>query len=480
MRALAPGAASLLAPHSLAPVALAAACLAVATLLAALPLGAAAGLAAGLVILTLALIEPLVALAVLLASIPLSTELTLETGDFAVTAVEPLFVLLVLSWLGGALVRRELTLHGGPLLAAFGLVVLATFASSLAAARLGLAIKEIAKWVELSVVLAFGAGALRTEGRRRAILAVLFSVAALEALYGIYQYATGRGPAAFAVGEALRAYGHFEQPNPFAGYLGTILPLAVALALAGRQAGLRLLAGLTALLLGAAILLSLSRGAWVGVVLALVLMLAAWGPRSRGVIPPLLGAAALLVLLTAANALPGAWADRLVAVAANFGVFDVRTVEVTPENFAVVERMAHWQAGWGMFLEQPWLGVGAGNYPARYEEYMLPGWREPLGHAHNYYLNMAAEAGLAGLLALLGALATVFATIGRGLRAGATGERRALLVGLLGSFTVLVIHNLFDNLLVHGMAVQIGALAGLLAAVSGPSAPPERPGAAAS
>jgi O-antigen ligase len=168
------------------------------------------------------------------------------------------------------------------------------------------------------------------------------------------------------------------------------------------------------------------------------------------------------VLLTAANVVPGGWSDRLVAIVENFGIFDVRTVEVTGENFAVVERMAHWQVAWYMLLDHPLLGVGVGNYPAAYDDYALPGWREALGHAHNYYLNMAAEAGVLGLAALLLLLVSVFRTLARGLRAQPAGSfARSLLVGLLGSFIVLCVHNLFDNLLVHGMPVQVGLLMGL-------------------
>jgi hypothetical protein len=51
---------------------------------------------------------------------------------------------------------------------------------------------------------------------------------------------------------------------------------------------------------------------------------------------------------------------------------------------------------------------------------------------------------------------------------------RLLLIGLLGSFVVLTVHNLFDNLLVHGMQIQVGFLLGLAAissTVTDPSAP---------
>jgi O-antigen ligase len=122
--------------------------------------------------------------------------------------------------------------------------------------------------------------------------------------------------------------------------------------------------------------------------------------------------------------------------------------------------MAHWQAGWYMFLEYPWLGVGPGNYAIVYENYHLPGWFDPLGHAHNYYLNLAAEAGglgLAGFL-LVGILA--FRAAVRGLQA-AEPFWATLSLGILGSFVGITLHSGFDNLFVHGVSVQVGMLMGL-------------------
>jgi O-antigen ligase len=435
-----------------------------------LPLELAAGLVAGGIVVVLAFVEPLVALAALLVALPLSTLVTVEAGDFSVTAVEPLMVLLVASWLARDIARRDIALVGGPIPAALGLVLLAVLASSLAAERPGLAYKETIKWLELVVVFLFTVAHLRGEGRQRAILAVLLLTGAAEALYGAFQYLTGQGPAAFVVGEALRAYGHFEQPNPFAGYLGTILPLGLALAATRRPPGLAGLAGLATAAVAVGILLSLSRGAWVGIIIGLAAMLVAWSPAVRRWLPASAAGLVLVVLLTASNILPGGWSDRLVAVVENFGIFDVRSVDVTGENFAVVERMAHWQAGWYMLLDHPLLGVGIGNYPAAYDTYALPGWPEPLGHAHNYYLNMAAETGLPGAAALLVLMGVIYRTILHGLKRQPPGSfARALLVGLLGSFVVLTVHNLFDNLLVHGMPVQVGFLLGLLSLAANPA-----------
>jgi O-antigen ligase len=126
--------------------------------------------------------------------------------------------------------------------------------------------------------------------------------------------------------------------------------------------------------------------------------------------------------------------------------------------------MAHWQAGWSMFLDHPWLGVGAGNYPDAYPAYYVGQWLEPLGHAHNYYLNMLAELGVVGGGLLLLLLGLAFRElVGSMLRFGpdAGGFWRAVLAGSIGGLIVFCVHNLFDSLFVHSVNVQVGVLLGL-------------------
>lgn len=434
-----------------------------AVVVAALPLEVAAGAGVGGIVVVLAFFEPLVALTALIAVLPFSSLLAVDTGDFSVTILEPLVALLLIAWLVRGLPHRDIPLSGRPLLVPLALLLLAILFSSVAAERPTLALKETMKWLELAVVFTFTTARLRGQHHQRAILAVLFLAGSGEALYGVFQYATGQGPAAFAIGETLRAYGHFEQPNPFAGYLATILPLGLAMAWLGRPRRYALLAGLAIVLITTGIALSLSRGAWVGAVLAIGAMLWVWSADSRKLLPWIGGSLLLVLLAAGTGLLPGNWADRVSGLAGSFGVFDAGSAEVTPENFAVVERMAHWQAGWQMFVEHPLVGVGVGNYPAAYDNYSLPAWPEALGHAHNYYLNMAAETGLLGVAALLLLIGSIYRALLSGLRRHQPGTyERALLVGLIGSFVVFTVHNLFDNLLVHGMQVQIGLLMGLV------------------
>jgi putative inorganic carbon (HCO3(-)) transporter len=439
----------------------------------------AAALLAATIVVPLALARPLIALCLAVAAIPLSSEWTVGVGGLNLTLMEPAVGLAAVGWLYQGARRRSLRIWPSALLVV-QLAVLAVFIlASLGAEAPGPSLKDTIKWLELVVVFVLTVDQARTPSAARWLLLTLISVAALEATFGLLQFVAGRGPSFFAIGAFLRAYGHFSQPNPFAGYLGTALPVAAALAFwaiaAKRSAGSYPGAGsqplvddvvrwapLAALVLAAGVLASFSRGAWLGMTLAGVVMLAVASPRSRRLLVPAAAAVLFLALLGSAGLLPSAVAERLGVVAEYFGPFDVRRVDVTPENWSVVERMAHWQAAWYMFLEHPWLGIGPGNYAALYDQYSLPGWVEPLGHAHNYYLNLAAETGLLGLSGFVLTLILAFRAAIRGLRAP-EGFWRAVALGVLGSLVAIALHSAFDNLFVHGVSVQIGALFGLAA-----------------
>jgi len=165
-------------------------------------------------------------------------------------------------------------------------------------------------------------------------------------------------------------------------------------------------------------------------------------------------------LLSSINLIPTAIADRFAGIGDYFGVFDVRGVKVDDANYAIVERMAHWQSAAMMWAGNPALGVGIGNYAAAYPRYSLPRWDDPLGHAHNYYLNIAAETGTLGLLAYLVLWALALAQSWRAVRTS-SGIWKSVAAGLLGTLVALSMHNVFDNLFVHGMAVQVGMALGL-------------------
>ncbi|MBV9132072.1 MAG: O-antigen ligase family protein [Chloroflexi bacterium] len=425
----------------------------------------------------LAFVQPLVALLLLLVAIPFGSRPSTSdtTGEPTIGAAELVVALLVLAWLARGVRRRELTVQAGALVVSIlGMVALAGLSIGYADDKTS-AVKEMLKWLELLLALLIVVDLVRTPEAARWLIGAMFVAGAAEAAYGAVQFLTDSGPGAFELQGALRAFGHFDQPNPFAGYLTTMLPMAVFMALAiANPTRYRSFALIAAGLLAVGIALSQSRGAWLGGLIAAVCLLLAWSTWTRRLLIPGALGAALLLALAVSGALPAAILDRLSQAIQYFGVFDVRTVEVTSDNWAVVERMAHWQAGWYMFLDHPWLGVGAGNYAQAYPDYYVGSWIEPLGHAHDYYINMLAELGVVGGGILLLLLGIAFKQLGGALvRSEAQRDTfwRAVLAGAFGGLIVFCVHNLFDSLFVHSVNIQVGVLLGLgLVAIRRPRA----------
>src|SRR5207302_9763608 len=144
------------------------------------------------------------------------------------------------------------------------------------------AIKETLKWLELLLALIILVDLARKPSAVRWVIGAMLVAGAAEATYGAVQFVTDAGPGAFQLSGALRAFGHFDQPNPFAGYMTTILPLAVCMALCpANPARFRWLALGATGLLGVGIGLSQSRGAWLGAAVATLCLLLAWSRFTR-------------------------------------------------------------------------------------------------------------------------------------------------------------------------------------------------------
>jgi O-antigen ligase len=174
----------------------------------------------------------------------------------------------------------------------------------------------------------------------------------------------------------------------------------------------------------------------------------------------------LVLALGGAGLLPEALATRLTSITTNLALFDASAVPVTEQNFAIVERMAQIQAGWRMFLAHPLSGVGPGNYTPAYSDFAVGSWYASRGHAHNYYLNMAAEAGIGGALAYLVLLGGVSYQALVALRRANGTFRRSIAVGCCGIIAATAGHDLFENLHVLSMGIQLSAVWGLVVVIA--------------
>lgn len=372
----------------------------------------------------------------------------------------------IMLWFMDGVRRRTIRTWHHPIVPIVLLFAGLLYLSLLQATNLREASAELLKWVQFALLLAIVPTMVPREKARWLVWGLLGG-GMIQGLIGLYQFIFRIGPEWFVIfGRFMRASGTFSQPNPYGGYLGLTLPVAVSLTLwalyrlkqetsanwnISRPMFLLLCYGVAAGGIGAGLLASWSRGALLGAIgaLGVVIVLRSRRAALLSGLAGLVIAGALLVGALNPTWLPAPLVERFAEVPTYLGFSDVLNEPLTNENFAIVERLAHWVAALRMWERAPWLGVGPGNYATIYPEVRLPLWEEALGHAHNIYLNLLAESGIVGLLGYLVLWGMILVWLWRQWSIHLEWQN-ALIIGVIGVIVHLSIHNFFDNLFVQG------------------------------
>lgn len=196
-----------------------------------------------------------------------------------------------------------------------------------------------------------------------------------------------------------RQAGPVGEKNRYAQVMLMLVPLGLFMARAERRRSLKALALLAAALALVAVVLTFSRGAFVGFGLVMVAMVALRYVRFSQL--ALVGAA-MVVLLFAFPQL-GTRLSSLEAI----GGFFVEEQGLTSADTSVQSRLAENLTAIAVFADHPIIGVGPGQFSSYYREYAVEVGgviRAEDRQAHNLYLGMAADAGVLGLIALLAIL----------------------------------------------------------------------------
>ncbi|HEY4690722.1 MAG TPA: hypothetical protein VIK33_15510, partial [Anaerolineae bacterium] len=320
-----------------------------------------------------ALIEPIIGLIATLALGPWAAWQGTYLPGVLPTDVGQLSIALMLgAWGLRGLIRREFTLPRMPLLLPLSIFTGWAAVTLLWAPDYTFGLPEVLKWAEMILIALFVVDAAQRRGVKWIVFGLLLS-AVVQALTGVYEARLrGIGPEGFRLAEGVyRAYGSFEQPNPFGGFIGLNLPIAIGLALAlwaqvlmkgnpriftnrHEKASWRfvlfvdlfaaLLVSIVAAFLAVALYLSFSRGAWLGAVAALLVM-GLFLPRRRWIgLAVIGGLIAIGLTLNSAGLLPQSISDRFADIGTLADFRDVRGVKINDANYAVIERLAHWQA----------------------------------------------------------------------------------------------------------------------------------------
>ena len=207
------------------------------------------------------------------------------------------------------------------------------------------------------------------------------------ALYGIYQYFTLDVTAAHWVdlsqnpGITKRIYSTFGNPNIFAQYLIMIIPFSFAFIFAADTWRKRLLFALCFAILSATIVLTFSRGGWVAIFVALVIL--ATMINRRLLVLGLIGGA------IGFNFLPPAIVNRISTI------FNPQVDSSSSYRFQM------WESARAMFQDYWFTGIGSdpNTFFKVYTDYMMPQVR--IFHFHNIYIMAAITGGILLLAVLL-------------------------------------------------------------------------------
>lgn len=411
----------------------------------------------------IAALNPPAGLGVLVASIPLQAVGEEQLGPVHLTVTKVILMALLAAWVGRTLVeRRNIRMDRT---AIFHLAYVAVLALTIInTSDRGSWGAELYRWWTPLVVYLIAINSISSIAEAKPVIWGTAAGTVGTSVVGFVQVIGGYGPDSFDVNGFTRAFATFGQPNPFAGYLDVSVPVLIAVAagaiLPGKLGVPPLPLGplLTSFVTIAAtcglvsMVLTQSRGGWLGITAGLLCVAWMLGNVVRWTVVGVSVATLAVVVMTP----PG---QQLGGRLANSFSLQSERVLVTPENFAVQERLAHWRAGIAMAEKYPVLGVGAGNYSNRYREFTdIWRFRISRGHAHNAYIHAAAQSGYLGLTSYLIFLGVAASQLARAFRASRGRVERPLVIGAIGVTVAFAVHNVFDYLHVLSLPLQLGVV----------------------
>lgn len=361
-----------------------------------------AALVVGVLLAWLTVTRPAIVLALALTLSPLEA-LQLPLGPGALSPTEAALLVVALGW-----IARAVSGHGRTVWPGWGdAPVIALILLVLPSAVLGSELADVAKTAVMWSAFYLAFLVAKALDRRETVLVLVALVlgAGVLGAQGVLGYVSSGGASVSAGGAAVsgRASSGIDDPNYYAAYLqlAAIPALGLVIGLRGRWRGLALAAVLACV---AGIVLSLSRGATLGLVLALVLLLSAWSRSRRFAVAAVVALAATL----AVNAGP-------LISSGVYQTVSTRLSSLTAGQSSTNTRLDLWKGALSLVQQHP-EGIGIARFETHAGRMGLVERGAPLSHAHNSYLNLAAELGVAGLVALLLWLGVVARGLWRELR----------------------------------------------------------------
>lgn len=288
---------------------------------------------------------------------------------------------------------------------------------------------------------------VETKKQLKFLLYLFVIAAALSAVFGIYQYIYGDVYSqAWLDSEMfedikMRVYSTFENPNVYGEYLILVIPIAVGLMWTEKGFWKKLfllgIVGITTL----AMVLTFSRGCWLGILFALALLAIMIDRRFI-----LLGIVALLAM---PFVLPETIINRFMSIG-------------DMSDSSTSYRVYIWMGTLAMLKDYWFCGVGLGetSYNTIYPLYSYNNIEAP--HSHNLYLQFVSQFGIIGLITFLGMVYNFY----KDTTIKMLKKKDILLAGIVAGMTGFFLEGMFDYtwynyrvILIFWMVIAFGIVA---------------------
>jgi len=286
---------------------------------------------------------------------------------------------------------------------------------------------------------------LVTTPRRLAIVCLaLVAGSIVTSVGGIFRYLSG-----MELSQGFRTLwiGVYGDPNYLAEYLALIVPLAVAfIARPGMRLGVRLVCVVALLLAVTCIVLTFSRGGFLGLVFGGLV----WAVRERAQRTKALVLSAALAVGVAVFA-PATYWERN------------DTLEEFGQDQSALGRVYAWHVASAANLDRPLRGVGGGAFREAWPLYAAADARREALVAHNIFLDTLGELGWVGFFLFLTFAGSATGAV---FRAGFDPRIGWLARGLGASVAGFLLCNCFSGSLVSPHLFVVFGLAGAVARVA--------------
>ncbi|KPJ60517.1 MAG: hypothetical protein AMJ46_05765 [Latescibacteria bacterium DG_63] len=275
----------------------------------------------------------------------------------------------------------------------------------------------------LLVPIAYGfAWLVESERILKTVVMLMLAVALMVSLYGIVGYAGGYG-----LEESYRVRATLSSTVTLAGVLLFVFAISLSLTLFTNALRERIFLLPVTILSFVCLILTFTRGAWLGASVALVVTLARVGGRKRLV---------FLVLIAVLIAAP-LLSERVTERAAS--ITDVHEMSIRG-------RVSMWLSATQMAKDNVLFGVGLMDLGKVYDEYRRSDSGFRSGHMHSSFFHILASTGVVGLLAFLWFLYSICALLVRNfaLTSGRPGFLNGVCLGAIAGFCAFVVAGVFE------------------------------------